>query len=83
MKSVRVRTSRSRGCDGQAPLSSPHPAHADRGDLACSIALYRAANLPSDSETVPKYERLGNVHYHAVWSTLAGSLLVAGAWGLL
>ncbi|WP_233993884.1 hypothetical protein [Salinibacter altiplanensis] len=45
--------------------------------------LRRAANLPSDLRSAPMYEGLGNVRYHAVWSTLAGSLLVAGAWGLL
>ncbi|MEF8866508.1 MAG: hypothetical protein V5A20_12185 [Salinibacter sp.] len=45
--------------------------------------LYRAANLPSAPESVPRCEGLGNVRHHAVWSTLVGSVLVAGCWGLL
>jgi len=45
--------------------------------------LYRAADVRRDSQSGPTARRVGNVRHHAVWSTLAGSMLVVGAWALL
>ena len=45
--------------------------------------LYRAARVRPDSQSGPTARRVGNVRHHAVWSTLAGSMLVVGAWALL
>ena len=45
--------------------------------------LYRAADVRPDSQSGPTARRVGNVRHHAVWSTLAGSMLVVGAWALL
>ncbi len=45
--------------------------------------LSRAARVRPDSQSGPTARRVGNVRHHAVWSPLAGSMLVVGAWALL